>query len=109
PNGGARGNSIDDQLLQSAKSVAHEVGDMVGGASSVATARAKDLLKQQLADGGDLVSHSARSTRIAADHLDNEAPQLGSLVKRAASSIEDVARGMRERSLEEVVQTAADF
>lgn len=102
-------NSIDEKLLQSAKSVAQEIGDIVGDASSAATSRAKDLLKQQLTDGGDLVAHIAQSTRLAGDHLDREVPQLGSLVKRAASSIEDVARGMRDRSIEEVVQTAFDF
>jgi ElaB/YqjD/DUF883 family membrane-anchored ribosome-binding protein len=108
PNG-AGANSVDEKLLRSAKSVAQEIGDMVGGASSAATTRAKDMLQQQLADGGELVAHIARSTRVAGDQLDREVPQLGSLVKRAASSIEDVARGMRERSIEEVVQTASDF
>lgn len=82
---------------------------MVEGASSAATIRAKDLLKQQITDGGEMVAHIARSTRVAGDNLDREVPQLGSLVKRAASGMEDLARGMRERSIEEVVQTASDF
>lgn len=99
----------DDKLSQSAKTVVRELGEMVGGASSAATAKAKDLLKEQLTAGGDIVSHIAQSTRVAGDELDREVPQLGSLVKRAADSIEDVARGLRERSIEEVVHTAADF
>jgi hypothetical protein len=95
--------------MQSAKSVAQEIGDMVEGASSEATTRAKHVLKQQLTDGGDMVAHIARSTRAASDQLSSEIPQLGSLIKRAAGGMETIARGMRERSIEELAQTAADF
>jgi len=99
----------DERITQSAKAMAREVGNAVEGASTAAAAKAKDVVQQQLAAGGDIVAHIAQSTRVAGDHLDREVPQLGTLVKRAADSIDDIAQSMRDRSINEIVQAASDL
>jgi ElaB/YqjD/DUF883 family membrane-anchored ribosome-binding protein len=99
----------DERISQSAKAMAREVGDAVEGASSAAAAKAKELVQQQLAAGGDIVAQIAQSTRVAGDHLDREVPQLATLVKRAADSIDDIAHSMRDRSVNEIVQAASDL
>jgi hypothetical protein len=108
-SGRAEPASIDERLSRSAEGAARGVGDAVESASSMATAKAKELLQQQLAAGGNVVAHLANTTRLAGDHLHEEVPQLGALVKQAAESIDEIAKGLRERSVDEVLRTAADF
>jgi len=102
-------NRPQDKISESAKAAASQLGSAVEGASTAATAKAREIAQQQLVAGGEIVAHIARSAHLAGDHLDREVPQLGTLVKRAAESIDDIANSMRERSVNEIMQTASDL
>jgi hypothetical protein len=67
------------------------------------------LLDNKMADGVDVISHVARTTRSAADELEDDIPQVAEAIRAVAESIEDYAEGLRDRSVEDLVGSAARF
>ncbi len=70
---------------------------------------ARDLLDKPINTGVDFVEGLARSARGFADDLDGDAPQLAKMVRRAASTAEDLSHDIRDKSIEELVESAQDF
>lgn len=70
---------------------------------------ARGILDKPIASGIDFVEGFARSARGFADDLDGDAPQLARIVRQAASAAEDFSHGIRDKSVEELVETAQDF
>jgi hypothetical protein len=93
--------------------VAHEaMGEAKKSASSLASAaaeRAKDAAQERISGGADLLGHVAASVRAAARDLDPNAPQLAGFAREAAGRIDDFSREIREKTVEELLQTSSDF
>jgi ElaB/YqjD/DUF883 family membrane-anchored ribosome-binding protein len=70
---------------------------------------ARGLLEKPIATGVDFVEGLARSARGFADDIDGEAPKLATMVRRAANRAEDLSHDIRDKSIEEIVETAQDF
>ena len=88
------------------------VGEAKKSASSLAaeaTQRAKGALQERIGSGADLIGYMAASTRVAADSLDPNAPQIAGFVREAGERMEEFSRGVRERSIDELIETSSDF
>ena len=69
----------------------------------------RGLLDQPIATGADFVGELARSARGLADNLDGGAPQLAQMVRRAASTAENLSHDMRDKSVHELADVTKDF
>jgi ElaB/YqjD/DUF883 family membrane-anchored ribosome-binding protein len=88
------------------------VGEAKRSASSLAaeaTQRAKGALQERIVTGADLIGHMAASTRVAADSLDPNAPQIAGFVREAGERMEEFSRGVRDRSIDDLIETSTDF
>jgi hypothetical protein len=92
---------------------AREAGDQAKQAASSlvsdATKQAKGFLNMQVTAGADMVGHVVDSARIAADNLDQGAPQLAGLVRSAADRAEEFSQDLRGQTVEDLIKTASDF
>jgi hypothetical protein len=88
------------------------MGEAKKSASSLAAAateRAKSAAQDRISAGADLLGHVAASVRAAARDLEPNAPQLAGFVHEAAGRIEDFSHDIREKSVEELLETSSDF
>lgn len=77
--------------------------------ASAATERAKDAVEERIADGADMLGQVAASVRVAARELDPTAPQLAGFAREAAERIDDFSREIRDKTVEELLETSSDF
>ena len=77
--------------------------------ASAATERAKDAVEERIAGGADLLGQVAASVRVAARELDPAAPQLAGFAREAAERIDDFSREIRDKTVEELLETSSDF
>jgi len=77
--------------------------------SSALGSTARGLLDKPIMSGVDFVEALARSARSLADDLDGEAPQFAKMVRRAASTAEELSHDIRDKSVGELVEAAQDF
>jgi ElaB/YqjD/DUF883 family membrane-anchored ribosome-binding protein len=77
--------------------------------ASAATERAKDAVEERIAGGADLLGQVAASVRVAARELDPTAPQLAGFAREAAERIDDFSRDIRNKTVEELLETSSDF
>jgi len=88
------------------------IGEAKKSASSLASAateRAKGAAQERISGGADLLGHVAASVRAAARELEPNAPQLAGFAHEAAGHIEDFSHDIREKSIEELLETSSDF
>jgi hypothetical protein len=88
---------------------AREAGGQAKQAASDATKQAKGFLNKQVTAGADMVDHVVDSARIAAENLEQEAPQLAGLVRSVADRAEDFSQDLRGQTVEDLIRTASDF
>lgn len=89
---------VGSQAKETATSLASEAGD-----------KAKGLLQHQVEAGADFVGDVARSARVAADSLDQNAPQLAGLVRGVAQQVQEFSETVRGQTVEELFVTTSDF
>jgi chemotaxis regulatin CheY-phosphate phosphatase CheZ len=92
---------------------AREAGDQAKHAASSlasdATKRAKGFINMQVTAGADMADHVVGSARIAAENLEQEAPQLAGLVRTVADRAEEFSQQLRGQTVEDLIKTASDF
>jgi ElaB/YqjD/DUF883 family membrane-anchored ribosome-binding protein len=86
------------QAKQAATSLASEANENIKG-----------VLNQKVGMGADMIGHVAESVRAAADNLKQNSPQLAGLVRGAADKIDEFASSTRDKTVEELFETASDF
>jgi uncharacterized protein YjbJ (UPF0337 family) len=107
-------------LREQAGDVAHEVSRQVRGQASRLTDNAKDAAKgaterlQSAAEnqknmGADAVSGFAQAVRQAATPIEEQVPQFGEYIRRAADQIDGVSDALRQRRLGEMLEDVQDF
>jgi ElaB/YqjD/DUF883 family membrane-anchored ribosome-binding protein len=77
--------------------------------ASAATDRAKDAVQERISGGADMLGHLAAAVRAAARDLDPNAPQLAGFAREAAGRIDDFSQDVRDKSVEELIETSSDF
>jgi ElaB/YqjD/DUF883 family membrane-anchored ribosome-binding protein len=118
--GAATGSSAAEALRSGAADAISKISDVAQQAmgeakksasslASAATERAKDAVEERIADGADLLGQVAASVRVAARELDPAAPQLAGFVREAAERIDDFSRQVRDKSVDELLETSSDF
>jgi hypothetical protein len=63
----------------------------------------------QVTAGADMVDHVVDSARIAAENLEQQAPQLAGLVRNAAERAEEFSQDLRDQTVEDLIRMASDF
>jgi hypothetical protein len=108
-DGGGNSRDFTSRPSEMAQEALHFAKEAASGAASSASYQVKDLLNRQVGAGADYVSHFAQSAKLAADHLDEHAPQIAGLVRGVAEQVETYSDELRDQSIDELVRTASDF
>jgi hypothetical protein len=101
--------SLSARVTGLAQEAAEGVATLAGSGASRLSHRVTNLLDEKMASGVDIVSHIARTTRTAADDLDEDIPQVADAIRSVADSVDDYAERLRERSVEDLIGSAAQF
>jgi len=106
-------NKSAKDAVSTASSLAEDAAGKVKQAASdtaeTLTGEVKELLSRQVGGGVNMLGHVARSTRRAAEDLQNDSPQVAGLARSLASQFDRYADGLRDQSIDEIWQSAADF
>jgi len=105
----AKAGDVTSRITDTAQQAMDEVKRSGTALASEANERVKGLLDQQVTAGADLVSHVADSARMAADNLDQNVPQLASLVRDASQRIDEFSRQIRSQSAADLAHSVSDF
>jgi hypothetical protein len=99
--------------MSSASSFAEDSAEKVKQAASdtaeTLTGEVRELLNRQVGSGADMLCHVARSARHAAEDLEHDSPQVAGLARTLATQVDRYADGLRDQSIDEIWQSAADF
>jgi hypothetical protein len=104
-----RAGEAASKIADTAREAADQAKQAASSLASDATKQAKGFLNMQVTAGADMVGHVVDSARIAADNLDQDAPQLAGLVRSAADRAEEFSQDLRGRTVEDLIRTASDF
>lgn len=103
---GSKEQSSTSRLAKSAMDSAQRVGSE---AASSITGQVKALLDEKVGDGADVVGQLASSVHTAAEDLDQNSPQLASLVRGVADRLDGYATDLRDQSVDELVRAASNY
>jgi len=105
-------STASDAMSAFSDAAQQAMGEAKKSASSLASAaseRAKDAVQERISGGADLLGHLAAAVRAAARDLDPNAPQLAGFAREAAGRIDDFSNEIRDKSVEELIETSSDF
>ena len=117
---GSAGGSTTRDIGKTARETASKLGDAAQelgtqakqaatSLASEANENIKGVLNQKVGMGADMIGHVAESVRAAADNLKQNSPQLAGLVRGAADKIDEFASSTRDKTVEELFETASNF
>src|SRR5215470_56241 len=105
-------STATDAMAAVSDAAQQAMGEARKSASSLASAaseRAKDAVQERISGGADMLGHLAAAVRAAARDLDPNAPQLAGFAREAAGRIDDFSQDIRDKSVEDLMQTSSDF
>ena len=105
----SRASDAMSKIGEVAQQAAGEAKRSAVSLAAEAGARGKAMLQEQVASGVGLVGHVAASTRAAAENLDPNVPQLAGLLREAGDRMDEFSRDMRDKSVDELLQTTSEF
>ena len=106
---GAKTGEAVSKLAEVVQQVGSQAKETATSLASEAGEKAKGLLHQQVEAGSDFVGDIAHSVRVAADSLDQNAPQLAGLVRGVAQQVGEFSETVRGQTVEELFETTSDF
>jgi hypothetical protein len=106
PEQGESKSSSASRLAKSAMDSAQRVGSET---ASTITGQVKALLDEKVGDGADVVGYLASSVHTAAEDLDENSPQLASLVRGVADRLDGYATDLRDQSAEQLLRAASNY
>jgi hypothetical protein len=111
-NTGSPDTSASDTFAKTSE-FAKETADQAKHAASEAAAgiaqQVRELLDRQVGSGAELLGHFARSTKLAAEDLDANTPQLAGLVRGLAGQMEHYSESLGSQSAEQLARAASDL
>jgi len=96
---------VTRQVKEQASNLSENAKDAVSGAGDKLRSAAED----QKNSGADFVAGIASAVRRAAGEFDNQIPQAGEYIRRAADQIDITSDAIRQRDLGELLQGVQDF
>jgi hypothetical protein len=105
----AKASDTASKIADAAREAGGQAKQAASSLASDATKQAKGFLNMQVTAGADMVHHVVDSARIAADNLDQDAPQLAGLVRSVADRAQEFSQDLRGKTVEDLVRTASDF
>jgi hypothetical protein len=105
----AKAGDAASKIADAAREASGQAKQAASSLASDATKQAKGFLNMQVTAGADMVNHVVESARVAAERLDQNAPQLAGLVRNAADRAEDFSQDLRDQSVGDLLRTASDF
>jgi len=96
---------VTRQVKEQASNVSENAKDAVSGAGNKLRSAAED----QKNVGADFVTGIATAVRRAAGGFEDQIPQAGEYIRRAADQIDHTSDAIRERDLGELLQGVQDF
>jgi hypothetical protein len=109
PSPRAKAGEAASKVADAAREASGQAKQAASSLASDATKQAKGFLNIQVTAGADMVDHVVDSARIAAENLEQQAPQLAGLVRSAADRAEEFSQDLRGQTVEDLVRTASDF
>jgi ElaB/YqjD/DUF883 family membrane-anchored ribosome-binding protein len=70
---------------------------------------AKTLMNKQVGTSADFVGHVAKSLRVAAEDLDDHAPQLAKWAKGVAARADEFSASIRYQTVDELYANASEY
>jgi len=108
-----RSQSNSDDAASQPAAAMREVKRQVGEGMEAVTSKAKktfgNIANEQMENTADLIESVAAAFRSAADDLASKSPQLSSIIRSTAENIDDASDFVRNRSAEEVFESAASY
>jgi hypothetical protein len=106
---GAKASDTASKIADAARQAGNQAKQAASSLASDATKQAKGFLNMQVTAGADIMSHVVDSARIAAENLEQEAPQLAGLVRSLADRAEDFSQDLHGQTVGDLIRTASDF
>jgi gas vesicle protein len=94
---------------QKLKQHASDATDRAMELASDAGAKLKSTAEEQKNSGADFVSDFAGAVRRAASEFDQQIPQAGQYIRRAAEQIDSASEALRRRDLNQLLGDVQDF
>jgi len=98
-------DDVARQVKEQASNLSQNARDAVSGAGNKLRSAAED----QKTAGADFVAGIAAAVRRAAVEFDDQIPQAGEYIRRAADQIDNTSDALRQRDLSELLQGVQDF
>ncbi|MFY9837822.1 MAG: hypothetical protein WAK55_15420, partial [Xanthobacteraceae bacterium] len=90
-------------------SAAQEAQQQASAVAERMKSKARDIAEQQKSAGADQIGGVADAIKAAAGGLHEQMPQAAAYVEEVAGRLSAAASALRERSVDEMLGTAADF
>ena len=110
------GANMNDDNSRSRTRMRGQISDFAQSAKSQASAaiqpianNARSLAEEQKQRGADRIDEIARAVHGAAEELSREVPMAGNYIHAAADKLDQTSRMLREKSVEDLLQTATEF
>jgi ElaB/YqjD/DUF883 family membrane-anchored ribosome-binding protein len=102
-------SKVAETAQQGARQAADGLSQSASTLASDAQSRIKGLVNERVAMGAELIGHLAGSTRRAADDLDPNAPQISGLLRDASARMQEFSRTVRDKPVDELMETASNY
>jgi hypothetical protein len=104
-----RSSMATDRASDEIRSVSDKARSEIAGAAEAAKAEARRIASQQKNAGADRLGEVAGAVHGAARSLENGMPQMASYVHDAAARLEDAAKTLRQRNVEDLMGEITRF
>jgi ElaB/YqjD/DUF883 family membrane-anchored ribosome-binding protein len=105
----AAASAAISQASDAARDAGAKARDAASDAASNMSGQFKDLLDRQIGTGANIAGHFASSARQAADDIADQSPFAAGVVRSVADRVEGYAGEFKDRTVDELIQTASDF
>jgi ABC-type transporter Mla subunit MlaD len=108
-NVGARDPAASARIAEDMTSLGDKAKSNITDAAESAKAHARRIAHQQKDVGADKLGEVAGAVHGAARTLESGMPQVANYVHEAASQLEDVAKTLRHRSVDDLIEEIGSF
>jgi hypothetical protein len=102
-------SGVAEDVTRQVKEQASNLSEVAKDAASGAGNKLRSAAEDQKNAGADFVTGIAAAVRRAAGEFDNQIPQAGEYIRRAADQIDSTSDAIRQRNLSELVDGVQDF
>ena len=100
---------VAEHAAEQVKAKTSELSESAKGLASAAPEKMRTAVEDQKNAGADFVSGLAGAVRRAAAEFDDQLPQAGQYIRRAAEQIDGASEALRRRDLGQLVGEVQDF